>query len=207
MRKHLLAAAGVSAVLALSLTACGTGSNQKSGSGKSASPSASAGPRNVNFGPGCAAVPKDASNAGSFQAMAAVPVATAASGNPLLTTLVSLVKKENLVDTLNGAPGLTVFAPTNDAFKKIPAATLNSLTDAQIKTILTYHVIGQRLAPDQLAGNHRSLQGGDVVVGGSGTSFTARGPGNPSPANVVCGNVQTANANVYLVDTVLMPAM
>ena len=75
------------------------------------------------FGAACAAVPKDGK--GSFTGMATDPVATAASNNPLLSTLVTAVKDAGLVDTLNSAPEVTVFAPTNDAFAKIPAATLN----------------------------------------------------------------------------------
>ncbi len=211
MNKRVLASIALFGALALSLGACGSSSDSgssSSGGSKSASPSASAaGAAGVDFGTGCAGVPKDATNAGSFQAMAKVPVATAASGNPLLSTLVSLVKKENLVDSLNNAQGITVFAPTNDAFAKIPPATLKALTDAQIASILKLHVVGQQLTPDQLAGSHPTLNGGTVTVSGSGTSFTVAGAGNSSPANVVCGNVQTANATVYIVDSVLMPKM
>lgn len=77
------------------------------------------------FGPGCAAVPKDGS--GSFNGMATDPVATAASHNPLLSTLVTAVTTAGLGDTLNSAPAITVFAPVNDAFAKVPAADLKAL--------------------------------------------------------------------------------
>jgi uncharacterized surface protein with fasciclin (FAS1) repeats len=134
--------------------------------------------------------------------MAQVPVATAASGNPLLSTLVTAVKQAGLVDSLNSAKGITVFAPTNDAFKKIPAATLKKvLADKKTLTsILTTHVVGEQLTPDQLAGTHKTLQGGNITVTGSGTDFKVNGT-----ASVICGNVQTANATVYIIDTVLMP--
>ena len=69
------------------------------------------------FGAACSAVPKTGS--GSFDGMSQDPVATAASNNPLLSTLVTAVKKAGLVDTLNSAEDITVFAPTNDAFAKI----------------------------------------------------------------------------------------
>ena len=94
-----------------------------------------------------------------------------------------------------------MFAPTNDAFAKIPAATLKTvLADkATLTKILTYHVVSGQLIPDQLAGTHKTLEGGTVTVTGSGQAFKVNG------ANVVCGNVQTANATVYIVDTVLMP--
>jgi uncharacterized surface protein with fasciclin (FAS1) repeats len=213
MRAPKLAAIAAVSVFAVSLAACGSsGSDTASSSSTTAPASAapmmsSAAPATSDasmntFGAGCAAVPTDPSNAGSFQAMAQVPVATAASGNPLLSTLVTAVKQAGLVDTLNSAKGITVFAPTNDAFKKIPAATLKKvLADKKTLTaILTTHVVGEQLTPDQLAGTHKTLQGGDIKVTGSGTDFKVNGN-----ASVVCGNVQTANATVYIIDTVLMP--
>jgi len=154
------------------------------------------------FGAGCAAVPTDASNPGSFAAMAKVPVATAASGNPVLSTLVTAVKKANLVDSLNSAQGITVFAPANSAFQKIPQSTLNGVLndDAALTKVLTYHVVPGRLSPDQLAGTHKTLEGGDLTISGSGTDFKVNGN-----SSVVCGNVQTENATVYVLDSVLMP--
>ncbi|MEV6493063.1 fasciclin domain-containing protein [Actinoplanes sp. NPDC051633] len=147
-------------------------------------------------------MPTDDSNPGSFAAMAQVPVATAASGNPLLSTLVTAVKQAGLVDSLNTAPELTVFAPTNDAFGKIPAADLKAvLADKKVLTsILTYHVVAGKLSPSELAGTHKTLQGDSITVAGSGEDFKVNGM-----STVVCGNVQTANANVYIVDSVLMP--
>jgi uncharacterized surface protein with fasciclin (FAS1) repeats len=136
--------------------------------------------------------------------MAQVPVATAASGNPVLSTLVTAVKKAGLVDTLNGLPAATVFAPTNAAFAKIPKATLDKvLADkATLTKILTYHVVaGQKIAPDQLtAAPLKTVETGTVKVAGSGTDYTVNGM-----SKVVCGNVQTSNATVYLIDTLLMP--
>ncbi|MEU0546201.1 fasciclin domain-containing protein [Micromonospora sp. NPDC005979] len=210
MKRNLFATVGVIAALALS--ACGGTDGEDTAGGTSAGPSmsasapmASASPSMMmagQFGAGCAAVPTDASNPGSFEAMAKVPVATAASGNPLLSTLVTAVQKANLVDSLNGAQGVTVFAPTNDAFAKIPKADLDKVLadDAMLKKILTHHVVTTQLSPDTLAGTHKTLQGDDVTVTGSGTSFTVDGT-----SMVVCGNVSTANATVYIVDSVLMP--
>ncbi len=154
------------------------------------------------FGTACSAVPKDGK--GSFDGMSQDPVATAASNNPLLSTLVTAVKKAGLVDTLNNAEGITVFAPTNDAFAKIDKATLNKvLADKEMLTaILTEHVVGQTLTPDKLAGDFDTLnpkQG--VMITGSGEDFMVN-----KTAKVLCGNVQTANATVYIIDTVLLPA-
>src|ERR1700721_2632738 len=100
-----------------------------------------------DFGPGCASVPR--SGAGSFTGMATAPVATAASANPVLSTLVTAVKQAGLVDTLNSAAGVTVFAPDNSAFAKIPASTLKSvLADkAELTKVLTYPVVAGRGTP------------------------------------------------------------
>jgi uncharacterized surface protein with fasciclin (FAS1) repeats len=156
------------------------------------------------FGAACSAVPT--SGKGSFDGMSADPVATAASNNPLLSTLVTAVKKAGLVDTLNGADGITVFAPTNDAFAKIPAKTLKAvLADKKTLTaILTEHVTTPRLTPDTVAGSHQSLNKAQkITVKGSGESFTANVGGGS--AKILCGNVQTSNATVYIIDTVLLP--
>ena len=157
---------------------------------------------NEPFGAACAAVPK--SGKGSFDGMSADPVATAASNNPLLSTLVTAVKAAGLVDTLNNAKDITVFAPTNDAFAKIDPATLKKvLADKKMLTaILTEHVVGQKLTPENLAGEFDTLnpkQG--VTITGSGEDFMVN-----KDAKVLCGNVQTANATVYIIDTVLLPA-
>ena len=69
-----------------------------------------------------------------------------------------------------------------------------------LTTVLTYHVVAGPAAPDQLAGTHETLQGGTIEVTGSGEDFTVNGT-----AKVVCGNVQTANATVYIIDGVLLP--
>ena len=153
------------------------------------------------FGPGCAGVPTEGE--GSVEGMADDPVATAASNNPLLKTLVAAVTEAGLVDTLNSAEALTVFAPTDDAFAAIPKKDLNALLKDKeaLTTVLTHHVIGERLAPDAVAGELETLAGDTLTVEGEGENFTI------GDASVVCGNVQTANATVYVVDQVLMPAM
>jgi uncharacterized surface protein with fasciclin (FAS1) repeats len=135
------------------------------------------------------------------------PVATAASNNPLLTTLTSAVSGKlnpavDLVDTLNGSE-FTVFAPVDDAFAKIDAATLETLkTEAGAPTltsILTYHVVPGQLSPSDVEGTQTTVEGGTVSVSGSGDNLKV------NDASVICGGVKTANATVYLIDTVLMP--
>ena len=169
-----------------------------------ASPSASEsmGSMTEPFGAGCAAVPK--TGKGSFDGMSQDPVATAASNNPALSTLVTAVKAAGLVDTLNTTVDITVFAPTDDAFAAMDPATLKkALGDPKglLTDVLTAHVVAGRLSPDQLAGEHQSLNKAQpVTVTGSGESFEVNGE-----AMVVCGNVQTANATVYIIDKVLLP--
>ncbi|MCX4997652.1 fasciclin domain-containing protein [Streptomyces longwoodensis] len=202
------------AVLPLALTACSSDSKDSDASGSSSKASASAtqgsddmggstasASMDQPFGPACSAVPKD--GAGSFDGMAKDPVATAASHNPALSTLVTAVQKAGLVDTLNNAQDITVFAPTNDAFAKIPKATLDKVLNdkAQLTKILTYHVVGQKLtAKDLENGSFDTLEKSKVTTAGSGEAYTVN-----DSAKVVCGNVKTANANVYIIDTVLMP--
>ncbi|MCU1496330.1 MAG: fasciclin [Acidimicrobiales bacterium] len=154
-------------------------------------------------GDGCAAVPTDASDKGSFEGMAQDPVGTAASNNPALKTLVAAVTEAGLVDTLNGPGPYTVFAPIDSAFAKIPEADLNAvLADKDLLTsILTYHVLGERIEPEDLNGTYKTVQGEDLVIAGDAPTFDV-GDGQ---ATVICSGVQTANATVYLIDTVLMP--
>ncbi|WUH57658.1 fasciclin domain-containing protein [Streptomyces sp. NBC_00442] len=154
------------------------------------------------FGSGCSSVPKQGS--GSFSGMAKDPVATAASSNPALSTLVTAVKKAGLVDTLNNAKNITVFAPTNAAFAKIPKATLDKVlaNKADLTKILTYHVVGEKLTPNQLKnGSFTTLEKSKVTTSASGDTYKVN-----KTATVVCGNVPTANATVYIIDSVLMPS-
>ena len=158
------------------------------------------------FGAGCTAVPADGE--GSFSGMTDDPVATAASNNPVLSTLVQAVTAANLVDTLNTTDDITVIAPANPAFEAIPADQLQAVLadQATLTQILTHHVIPGRLSPDQLAGTHTTVAGDEVTIEGSGESFTVAQTVTGTPAGVICGNVQTANATVYIVDQVLAPA-
>jgi uncharacterized surface protein with fasciclin (FAS1) repeats len=202
----------LAAALPIGLAACGSTSTPSAGAAGAPSTTSSA-PTTASssstttdamsqpFGAACTAVPKDGK--GSFNGMATDPVATAASNNPVLSTLVTAVKAAGLVDTLNSAPAITVFAPTNDAFAKIPADTLNKvLADKETLTkILTNHVVAGKIAPDKIAGDHKTLAGTTLTVKGSGEMFTV----GKENANIVCGNVTTANATVYIVDSVLMP--
>jgi uncharacterized surface protein with fasciclin (FAS1) repeats len=180
-------------------------SSSSESSMESSSPAAGAA-MDEPFGDGCTAVPADGE--GSFAGMTDDPVATAASNNPVLSTLVTAVTQANLVDTLNTTQDITVIAPANPAFEAIPADALQAVLadNAQLTAILTHHVIPGRLSPDQLAGTHTTVAGDQVTIEGSGEMFTVAQTVTGTPATVICGNVQTANATVYIVDQVLAPA-
>lgn len=157
-------------------------------------------------GPGCSDyATAHPSGPASVQGMSQDPVAVAASHNPMLTMLTAAVSGQlnpqvNLVDTLNNGQ-YTVFAPTDDAFNKLPPSTIDQLktNSSMLSSILTYHVVQGQLSPARVIGSHKTLQGADLTVNGQGNAL------NVNNAGVVCGGVPTANATVYMVDTVLMP--
>ncbi len=224
--------AALAATATLSLAACGGGASAGSSSTGTMSPSMSSSDPSMSssssmsssdsmssspstsssamagslVGPGCAAyAAKVPSGAGSVAGMAQDPVATAASNNPLLTTLVAAVSgklnpKVNLVDTLNSGQ-FTVFAPVDSAFAKVDSATLAKLKSdpALLTKVLTYHVVQGQISPDMIDGTHATVEGQDLTVTGSGDSLKV------NDANVICGGVKTANATVYLIDGVLTP--
>ncbi len=209
-----LAAFSIVATSTLGLTACAmspastpTSTPKAMSAEPSETPSMNAAAADL-VGPGCAAYAKAVpSGDGSITGMSQLPVTDAAAGNPLLKTLVKAVSgklnpKVDLVSTLNGGE-FTVFAPVDDAFAKLPAKTVTALSKPAgadtLKTVLTYHVVSGQIAPDKIAGKQTTVQGSDVTVTGSGDDLKVNG------ANVICGGVHTANATVYLIDSVLMP--
>jgi uncharacterized surface protein with fasciclin (FAS1) repeats len=207
-------AVGLAAIAAVGFSAC---SSKKSESAQqtSATPAMStmapttramAGPAGDLIGTGCADyAAQHPSGPASVTGMAQDPVATAASNNPMLSTLTAALSGKlnpdvNLVDTLNSGQ-YTVFAPTNAAFDKLPAGTIDELktNSGMLKSILTYHVVQGQESPNTVDGTHKTLQGADVKVTGQGNGLKV------DDAGLVCGGVHTANATVYMIDTVLTP--
>ena len=217
MKPRLALTVAIAAV-ALTASACG-GTDTDAGSATSSSTSSSSAAETpmasetpmadsaALVGPGCADYAKAVPDgAGSVEGMSKDPLATAASNNPLLKTLTAAVSgklnpKVNLVDTLNNDE-FTVFAPVDTAFAKLPPATVKTLgmDDKLLSTILTYHVIPGQLDASKIVGTHKTVQGGSVEVTGSADALMVDGG-----TAVICGNVKTANATVYLIDTVLTP--
>ncbi|WP_182905929.1 fasciclin domain-containing protein [Microbispora sp. H13382] len=163
------------------------------------SPSASPAVSGTPVGAGCSSLP--ASGKGSPAELAKVPVGTALADIPSLSTLARVVKKAGLAETLNSAQDITVFAPTNDAFSKIPKSQLDQMMSNRksLRGLLAYHVVKGRKAPADMHGELTSLEGRKLTVSGSDSSLKV------NDAAVTCGNIATSNATVYTVDKVLMP--
>jgi uncharacterized surface protein with fasciclin (FAS1) repeats len=203
-------AAAVALVAAVGLAAC-SGDDNAPLPAETATPLATStvpvAPEMVGLvGPGCADYAEQVPDgAGSVAGMSDAPLVAAASKNPLLKSLTKAVsgklnKDVNLVDTLNGGD-YTVFAPVDDAFAKLPAASMAELKadgGLLVKT-LTYHLVAGRLAPEKVVGTQTSVEGGAIKITGSGAALKV------NDAQVICGGIRTANATVYLIDTVLTP--
>ncbi|WP_343599394.1 fasciclin domain-containing protein [Mycobacterium sp.] len=209
-----LASVGMAALAIVGFSACSSNKSESEQSTSSSSAtsmaapetSATADPAADLVGSGCADYAAlHPSGPASVTGMAQDPVATAASNNPLLSTLTAALSGKlnpnvNLVDTLNSGQ-YTVFAPTNSAFDKLPASTIDELktNSEMLKSILTYHVVQGQLSPAKVDGKQTTLQGADVDVTGQGNDLKV------NDAGLVCGGVHTENATVYMIDTVLTP--
>jgi uncharacterized surface protein with fasciclin (FAS1) repeats len=225
VKKTQRVASLVAAVLAAaSIAACS--SNQAPSSAprsseaapsESAAPSSSAASGGVTtpadtFGAACSKLPQG-NAAGSLTSMGPQPVATAASTNPLLTTLITAVKKAGLVDTLNSQQAITVFAPYDPAFAAVQQALgpqkFNALLADQnaLGDVLKLHVIAKRYDRAGLAsaGTVTSLAGGSLTIKDTGNTLSVTDPSGQT-ATVLCGNIPTSNATVFVIDKVLMAA-
>lgn len=219
-----LAAFGALAALTLSIAACSNSEKTSTATTTAAAPTTSAsspmsstsssaagartGVTTVKdiFGPSCSAVPT--TGPGSPDGMVDSPVATAASNNPLFTTLVAGVKAAGLVDTLNKPDAsYTVIGPIDSAFAALPAGTLDTLLKdptGNLTKILTYHVIPQRYDAAGLvkAGTVKTVEGENITITGTAAAPLING------VPVACGNIPTANATVFAIGKVLtVPSM
>lgn len=144
---------------------------------------------------------------GTLAGMTDDPVGTAASNNPVLTTLVTAVQAAGLVDTLNDAEALTVFAPTDCAFAALDPATLQAALDdpeGLLTSVLGFHVIaGEQLSSEDLAGmtELETFTGETLTLAADGDSLTL----NEGQSTVVVPDIMTANATVHLIDAVMLP--
>lgn len=218
INRTVLSAASAAAVAALALAGCSTGTKEtvesatseaksSASSAMSSATSAMMTPAPAGLvGAGCAGYAEQVpTGPGSVEGLAKDPVATAAGNSPVLTTLAGALSGKlnpdvNLVETLNNGE-FTVFAPTDEAFGKVDPATIDKLkTDSDLLTsVLTYHVVSGQAGPEAVVGEHKTVEGQMLEVTGSGDDLMVNGAG------VVCGGIKTANATLYLINTVLMP--
>jgi len=152
------------------------------------------------FGSDCGMIP--AAGMGSLHGMAMDPVVTAAAHNPLLTTFAAEAKKAGLTTELNSARGITVFAPENSAFAKLHGTAMTMLENPkELAVILKYHVVAGRVTPAELTAGKTvtTMQGEPVTLSKMGAVYEV------NKADVICGNIATANATVYIINAVLTP--
>ncbi len=129
-------------------------------------------------------------------------IADTAARTPELSTLSQLLQQSGLADTLRGAGPFTVFAPTNDAFKAVPVATMAQLAadKEQLRAVLSYHVIaGKVMAAEVKNGPAKTVQGANIALAKAGTFVTVE------DAVVQTPDVEATNGVVHLIDRVLIP--
>jgi uncharacterized surface protein with fasciclin (FAS1) repeats len=203
-RTGALAGVAVTAVLALAAAGCGSAGPTAPAGAPAAThhPMARHSPmaHSAVFGPDCGMVP--ASGMGSFHSMSMDTVVTAARHNPLLTSFAADVKMAGLTGDLEAMHSFTVFAPANSAFTKLPAAEMSMMhSSAELARILKYHIVSGRVTPAELAHGMAlpTLAGGSLKGAKMGSVYEV------NSARVICGNIQTANATVYVINKVLVP--
>ncbi|MYU07241.1 fasciclin domain-containing protein [Streptomyces sp. SID8366] len=182
------AKATAAALVAVPLALGGMASQSQA---QTASPSPSG-----TFGPGCPSVSQKIDTVKD-------KVTEAAAAYPQLSQLVSGAVRARLNGTLDSKSHITVFAPSDQAFKKVSASQLTTLlkNQGQLKKVLTYHVVDKQITPDELShGSFTTVEGGKLTTSGSGTDFKVNGK-----ASIVCGNIKAANATIYVIDSVLQP--
>lgn len=206
-------ARGVAALFALTLLGAACGDDGDSAADPPATeapapaPAAPADSEEICDAEGLVEAVETGPDEGTLAGMTDDPVATAASSNPVLTTLVGAVGEAGLVDTLNSAPALTVFAPTDCAFAALDPATLEAaLADPTglLTQVLGFHVVaGQELSSADLAGltEVETFTGATLPISASGDMITVGG----GQAEVVVPDIRTANATVHLIDNVMVP--
>ena len=133
---------------------------------------------------------------------APVSVADTLAGQPQLSTLNGLVGKAGLTETLKAGGPFTVFAPSNEAFAKVPAKTMDELAHdpARLKAVLTYHVVpGKIMAADVKNGNSKTVNGANLALSKAGDFVTVE------DALVQTADIVATNGTVHIVDSVLIP--
>jgi uncharacterized surface protein with fasciclin (FAS1) repeats len=204
-RQTAILAAGVTAAVLMLAAGCGGSGTSSAHAGAAATHHAMAGHSRAmaeaaRFGTDCGMVP--ATGMGSFHGMSMDPVVTAATHNPLLTSFAADVKTAGLTGDLNSMHAVTVFAPADSAFRGLPASEMSMMhSTAELAKILKYHIVAGRVTPAELASGMtlKTLEGGSLKGAKMGSVYEVNN------ADVICGNIQTANATVYVINKVLTP--
>jgi uncharacterized surface protein with fasciclin (FAS1) repeats len=195
-RTTKLAALGLTAALGLGLVACGSDGDDAASTSSDA-PTTTVAPAEE---PTTTAAPADEPGT----------IVEVASGNEDFSTLVAAVQAADLVETLSGDGPFTVFAPTNDAFAKLPAGTVDTLLKPenkdQLAAILTYHVVaGKVMAADLSDGQKvKTVQGEELTVGVMDGKVTLT-DANGNTVNVVTADVPASNGVIHVIDGVVTP--
>jgi uncharacterized surface protein with fasciclin (FAS1) repeats len=210
------AVGGIGVALSLAAAACGTSTTSTAKpigssttftppptSAASPTPSASgssSGAPAGTIGPDCAAFP--ASGNGSLKSMSTLDALQAASTNPQLSVFIAAVRAAGLDKTLNARHAFTLFIPENSAFAALSKTDLIHLRNSgDLLKIVRYHAVNAKISPAQFAHNtsFATLEGSSLKLSKSGSVFRVNG------ASVLCGNIQTKNATVYIISKVLLP--
>ena len=152
--------------------------------------------------PAVAVLALAALSAGCASTPAPAPITDTAARTPQLSTLSRLIAQAGLDDTLRGAGPYTVFAPSDEAFKAVPAKTMEALAadKEQLKAVLSYHVVPSRLTAAQVpTGNVKSVQGANLALAHAGSFVTVE------DAVVQTADVPATNGVVHIIDRVLLP--
>jgi uncharacterized surface protein with fasciclin (FAS1) repeats len=215
MRLHSLraapaACAALAVGLALALAACGRTTTT------SATPTGSAGPVNVTPSPSVSSLPTAGTTArvgadcamipvkgkGSIGSMTTEQALKAAASNPQLSVFIAAVRRAGLDKALNARHSYTLIVPANSAFASLSRAEITQLRNSGflVKTV-QYHALKSKIAPQEFVTGARplTLQGAPLSLSKSGSVYKVNG------ATVLCGNIKTQNATIYIVNKVLLP--
>lgn len=203
-RTHYATVAAM-AGLVLAATACGTSppvpARPTGGAGPySVRPSAARPGSAAPIGADCGMLP--ATGTGSIRQMSTEQAITAASSNPQLSVFTAAVRTAGLDKTLNARHSFTLMVPVNSAFASLSGTQITHLHNSgELPKIVKYNALKARVYPDQFAAGAKpvTLQGKHLRLSKSGSVYQVNG------ASVLCGNIKTANATVYIVSKVLLP--
>jgi uncharacterized surface protein with fasciclin (FAS1) repeats len=204
-RARFLALGVIAGTFALAAAGCGSSGNSAA-TGASASHHPMAGhshamAETATFGSDCGMIPH--SGMGSLHSMSMDTLTAAAFHNPLLTSFAADVKSAGLASELDSMHAFTVFAPANAAFHKLSGHEMSMMmhSPGELAKVLKYHVVDGRITPSELAHGMtlRTLAGSTLKGGRMGGTYEVNG------ADVICGNIRTENATIYVINKVLTP--